>query len=39
MTLLFIYIVWRSTILALRRGGLRWRDTHYSLAELRANKV
>jgi hypothetical protein len=39
MTLLFVYIVWRSTILTLRRGGLRWRDTHYSLAELKANKV
>lgn len=36
---LFTYIQWRSMILTFYRGGIRWRDTHYSLAELRANRV
>jgi cellulose synthase/poly-beta-1,6-N-acetylglucosamine synthase-like glycosyltransferase len=36
---LFTYIQWRSMILTYYRGGIRWRDTHYSLAELRANRV
>jgi hypothetical protein len=39
MTLLFVYIQWRSMLLAFWRGGIRWRDTQYSLAELRANRV
>jgi cellulose synthase/poly-beta-1,6-N-acetylglucosamine synthase-like glycosyltransferase len=37
--LLFVYIQWRSMLLNYYYGGIRWRDTHYSLAELRANKV
>lgn len=37
--LLFCYITWRSMWLALRQRGIRWRDTHYGLAELRANRV
>ena len=37
--LYFVYILWRSTILAYRQGGIRWRGTLYSLEELRANKV
>ncbi len=32
-------IQWRAMILTFYRGGIRWRDTHYSLAELRSNKV
>lgn len=36
---LFCYINWRSMWLTLRQGGIRWRDTHYGLAELRANRV
>jgi cellulose synthase/poly-beta-1,6-N-acetylglucosamine synthase-like glycosyltransferase len=36
---LFTYIQWRSMFLTYYRGGIRWRDTHYSLAELRANRV
>jgi len=38
-TLLFIYVLWRSAILALANGGIDWRGTHYPLAALRANKV
>lgn len=37
--LYFVYILWRSTILTYRQGGIRWRGTLYSLEELRANKV
>ncbi|MFN0123666.1 MAG: glycosyltransferase [Blastocatellia bacterium] len=38
-TLTFIYVLWRSTILTYRHNGIRWRDTHYPLAELKANKI
>lgn len=37
--LLMIYIQWRSTWLALQNRGIRWRDTLYSLEELRANRI
>lgn len=37
--LLFQYIIWRAVILTLRRNGIDWRGTHYSLAQLKANKV
>lgn len=37
--LLFVIIQWRSMMLALYYGGIRWRGTFYSLAELRANRV
>jgi cellulose synthase/poly-beta-1,6-N-acetylglucosamine synthase-like glycosyltransferase len=36
---LFTYIQWRSMILTYYRGGIRWRDTHYLLADLKANRV
>ncbi len=38
-TLLFLYIVWRATVLTLWNDGIDWRGTHYALAELKANKV
>ena len=38
-TLLFVYIQWRAVYLTYRTGGITWRGTHYSLAELRANKL
>lgn len=37
--LLMTYIQFRTMLLNYYHGGIRWRDTHYSLAELRANKV
>jgi cellulose synthase/poly-beta-1,6-N-acetylglucosamine synthase-like glycosyltransferase len=37
--LLFVYIQWRTMFLNYYHNGIRWRDTHYSLGELRANKV
>ena len=37
--LLSIYIFTRNTFLTYWRGGIQWRDTHYSLKELRANKI
>lgn len=32
----FLWTLWRSTAVTLRRRGVSWRDTHYSLEELRA---
>jgi cellulose synthase/poly-beta-1,6-N-acetylglucosamine synthase-like glycosyltransferase len=37
--LILVYIQWRTMLLNHYHNGIRWRDTHYSLAELRANKV
>jgi glycosyltransferase involved in cell wall biosynthesis len=37
--LLMVYIVWRSMLVIYRNNGINWRGTHYSLAELKANKV
>lgn len=37
--LLILYILWRAALLTLCRRGIRWRDTRYSLHELRANRV
>lgn len=36
---LLVYIILRTMILNLSQGGIYWRDTFYSLKELRANKV
>lgn len=38
-SLLFLYILWRSTLLILWTGGIEWRGTRYPLADLKANKV
>jgi glycosyltransferase involved in cell wall biosynthesis len=37
--LLFVYIQWRTMLLNYYHQGIRWRDTHYPLAELKANKI
>jgi cellulose synthase/poly-beta-1,6-N-acetylglucosamine synthase-like glycosyltransferase len=37
--LLFIYIIWRSALLAVTRGYILWRGTAYPLAKMRANRV
>lgn len=36
---MFLFIIWRATVLTLVRGGIQWRDTHYPLAALKANQV
>lgn len=38
-TLLFVIILWRNMVLTLWQGGIRWRDTFYSLKQLRENRV
>lgn len=37
--LIFVYIQWRTMFLTLKNRGIRWRDTHYPLDELKANQV
>ena len=36
---LFLVIQWRAMFLTLKNRGIRWRDTHYPLDELKANRV
>lgn len=36
---LLIYITWNATLKTLVNDGIDWRGTHYSLAELKANRV
>ena len=36
---MFAVIQLRSMFLTLKNGGIRWRDTHYPLAELKANRL
>lgn len=38
MLVMFLFAMWRSAIIALRSGGIRWRDTFYPLDELRKNQ-
>jgi cellulose synthase/poly-beta-1,6-N-acetylglucosamine synthase-like glycosyltransferase len=37
--LLFSYVIWRSSLLAVTRGTVTWRGTAYPLARMRANRV
>lgn len=37
--LLFTYMLARSTVITLRKGGIVWRDTFYSLRDLRKGSV
>jgi cellulose synthase/poly-beta-1,6-N-acetylglucosamine synthase-like glycosyltransferase len=34
-----IYLILRATLLTIRNGGIEWRGTHYSLKQLRANRL
>jgi glycosyltransferase involved in cell wall biosynthesis len=34
-SLLLLFLIWRAVILNLRAGGIRWRETFYSLDQLR----
>jgi cellulose synthase/poly-beta-1,6-N-acetylglucosamine synthase-like glycosyltransferase len=36
---IFLYIQMRGLALLLLRGGIQWRDTFYSLADLKANRI
>jgi glycosyltransferase involved in cell wall biosynthesis len=36
---IYLYMVFRSTVVTLWQGGVTWRDTFYSLDELRRRKV
>jgi len=38
-TVLFVYILLKSTWITFANDGIEWGGTHYSLAQLRANKV
>lgn len=37
--LFFVYIQWKAMLTAFLTNGIDWRGTHYSLEELKANKV
>jgi len=37
--LLFVYVMWRSAVLALVRGTVTWRGTAYPLSQLRSNRI
>lgn len=36
---LFLFTLWRSAVLTLWRGGVRWRETFYPLDQLRAGRL
>jgi glycosyltransferase involved in cell wall biosynthesis len=36
---MFMFIQLRTIIVNISSGGIRWRDTHYPLSELKANKI
>ena len=39
VVLLFVYILWRTMLVNLVSGGIRWRGTFYPLRELKANRI
>jgi hypothetical protein len=36
--LVMVYIIFRSTVVTLVGGGVNWRGTHYSLAQLKEGR-
>jgi hypothetical protein len=38
VTVLFLYMVWRSAAMAILHGGVRWRETFYPLEQLRSKR-
>lgn len=36
---MFLFLMWRSAVIVLRQGGVRWRDTFYPLDELRRGQL
>jgi hypothetical protein len=38
-SMIIIYIIWKSALITVVNGGIRWRGTYYPLAKLRSNKV
>lgn len=39
MAILLLWAVWRATLKTILHDGIDWRGTHYSLADLKANRV
>jgi len=37
--IVFIYVLWRSAYLTIRNGGIHWRETFYSLEDLKKNRI
>ncbi|MFN0117369.1 MAG: glycosyltransferase [Elusimicrobiota bacterium] len=38
-SIMFLYIIWKAGLKTLRQGGIFWRDTFYSLDELKKNNI
>ena len=36
---IFLWTLWRSALVTLRQGGIRWRDTFYSLSDLKHRSI
>jgi glycosyltransferase involved in cell wall biosynthesis len=36
---IFLWTLWHSALVTLRQGGIRWRDTFYSLSDLRRRPI
>jgi hypothetical protein len=36
---IFLWTLWRSALVTLHQGGIRWRDTFYSLSDLKRRPI